>query len=145
MREGDDVQRRVDEISAGSFGRAETLSGQLSGQVGRVFCHERVLSEFTERLLETLETGGAAGEPLALIDREASRTLRPADVRDRNFASAPANLAWRLSSVELLPCASSASHDGLPGPVHHRSSSDEQRIMASAWSHRSELFSYASL
>ena len=53
--------------------RERTLSGQGGGHVGRVFCHERVFSAFTEALLLKLER---APEPLPLIDRAAAESMR---------------------------------------------------------------------
>jgi len=63
------VEDSAREIVDLAFGRASTLSGQRSGQVGRVFCPERLHSRFTGALLSTLDASRAAAEPLPLVDR----------------------------------------------------------------------------
>ncbi len=67
VREEDDPERAAQRICRGAFGAAETLSGQRAGQIGRVICHERVFSSFTEALLETHDELGE--DRCALVDR----------------------------------------------------------------------------
>lgn len=43
------------QVWAGAFDPIGTLSGQRDGQIGRVFCDERRLSEFTSALLEQID------------------------------------------------------------------------------------------
>ncbi len=58
---GDDPAERARAVAAAAFDPVAALSGQRAGHVGRVFCHERRLSAFTEALLERLGTLSAAG------------------------------------------------------------------------------------
>lgn len=58
---GDDPVERAVEIAAAAFDPVAALSGQRAGHLGRVFCHERRLSAFTEALLKDLE--GRASAP----------------------------------------------------------------------------------
>lgn len=65
-------------VVAGAFGRGTTLTGQLPGALGRVFCPARLFSRFSELLLERLETDAAARAPVPQIDEEASARVRAA-------------------------------------------------------------------
>lgn len=71
----DDPERRAREVARAAFGRLETLSGQLDGQVGVVHVHARRLSRFTEALLRALEHEGLADPPAAFVDPSLSRHL----------------------------------------------------------------------
>lgn len=51
----DDPAEAAQRIALLAFDPVASLSGQLEGQVGRVMCHERHFSHFTEALLEELE------------------------------------------------------------------------------------------
>lgn len=67
VREEDDPERAAQRVCTEAFGAAETLSGQRAGQIGRVICHERVFSSFTEALLEAVDELGE--DRCALVDR----------------------------------------------------------------------------
>ncbi len=53
--EGDDPAAAATEAYDRAFGAVRALSGQRAGQVGRVICHQRLFSTFTEALLERME------------------------------------------------------------------------------------------
>jgi len=72
----EDVARAAATTIERAFGRATSLSGQRSGQVGRVFCPERLFSRFTQELLAQLEAHESAREPLPLVDRAAQEHVR---------------------------------------------------------------------
>jgi aldehyde dehydrogenase (NAD+) len=93
----DDPAERAEAVALAALGRAETLGGQLPGQQGRVRCHPRRLSEFTEALLAVLD-----GDP-ALAD------LPPALDPD---------LPQALLAVRQLGLDEGATliHEGRPGP-----------------------------
>ncbi|MFT7667524.1 MAG: acyl-CoA reductase-like NAD-dependent aldehyde dehydrogenase [Planctomycetota bacterium] len=56
--EHDDPVQAAGEAYEGAFGAQRAFSGQRAGQIGRVICHERLLSEFTAALLACIaETG----------------------------------------------------------------------------------------
>jgi len=76
--EDEDLARVADEIVDAAFGRVRTLSGQLDGQLGRVWCAERAFSELTERLLEALERSSDVARPLPQVDEEAVERVRRA-------------------------------------------------------------------
>jgi len=61
-----------------AFGRARTLSGQLPGALGRVFCPARRFSAFSEALLAVLEASEAMRAPLAQVDPAAAARVRAA-------------------------------------------------------------------
>ncbi len=61
-----------------AFGRGATLTGQLPGALGRVFCPARLFSRFSELLLEQLERSPAARAPVPQIDEEANARARAA-------------------------------------------------------------------
>ena len=64
--EGDAPALRARELALKAVGRSGTLSGQLPGQVGRVICHQRLFSRFSEEFLHGLEAGsGSAPERTA--------------------------------------------------------------------------------
>jgi acyl-CoA reductase-like NAD-dependent aldehyde dehydrogenase len=52
---GDDPLAAAQLVYERAFGAVHALSGQRAGQVGRVLCHERNVSAFTEALLARLE------------------------------------------------------------------------------------------
>lgn len=72
------LEESVELVIERAFGRVTTLSGQLPGQVARVFCPQRQHSRFTEILLDRLAKSAAARAPLAQIDREAEARVRAA-------------------------------------------------------------------
>lgn len=54
---------RARELVLKALGRSGTLGGQMPGQVGRVICHQRLFSRFSEEFLHGLEAGlGSAPE-----------------------------------------------------------------------------------
>jgi hypothetical protein len=55
-----DPELAAREVWLGAFDPVKTLSGQRAGQIGRVFCDERRLSEFTAALLERVDAGANA-------------------------------------------------------------------------------------
>jgi len=61
-----------------AFGRSGTLSGQLPGQVGRVVCHQRLFSRFSEELLRSLEAAPDARCPVPAIDGDLPEHVRRA-------------------------------------------------------------------
>ncbi len=75
---GRDLEASAALVVDGAFGRASTFSGQLPGQIARVWCPERRHSRFTELLLGELEASEAARAPLPQIDREAETRVRTA-------------------------------------------------------------------
>ncbi len=72
----DDPEAAASDVLDGAFSRVPSLSGQRDGQVGRVFCDERVLSRFTAALLARLDDGRERRDPVPLIDREAARAVQ---------------------------------------------------------------------
>ncbi len=61
---GADPVRAAEAVLAHAFGREETHSGQLAGQLGRVRVEPRLLSRFTAALLEGLARGAELTPPL---------------------------------------------------------------------------------
>ena len=59
-----------------AFGRATALSGQRTGSIGRVICHQRLFSRFTTELLALLDRSPDAAHPLRAIDAEATAHMR---------------------------------------------------------------------
>ena len=53
--EADDPEDAAAEVCDGAFDSAAALSGQGSGTIVRVLCHQRLFSSFTEALLEELD------------------------------------------------------------------------------------------
>ena len=58
--EGEDPAARARDVALKAVGRSDTLSGQMPGQVGRVICHQRLFSRFSEELLHDLEATSAS-------------------------------------------------------------------------------------
>lgn len=79
-----------------AFGRGTTLTGQLPGALGRVYCPARLFSRFTELCLERLEAG-LAGAAVAQIDDEAVARVRA---------------AWELGLDEGATCIAGGDGDG---------------------------------
>ncbi len=73
VERGQDLERRAEQVVQQAFGRLSVLSGQLPGQVGRVFCDESCFSEFTEAVVAQVDR---LPRPLPLIDREAVGQVR---------------------------------------------------------------------
>jgi len=51
-----------------AVGRSSTLSGQCPGQVGRVYCHQKLFSRFQEELLALLEGSSDVRRPVPLVE-----------------------------------------------------------------------------
>jgi acyl-CoA reductase-like NAD-dependent aldehyde dehydrogenase len=60
----------------GAFGRATTLSGQRTGQIGRAFCPAPLSSAFGAALRAALAQDRAALDPLGSIDARALERAR---------------------------------------------------------------------
>lgn len=78
VRRDDDLGAAAAHVVEEAFGRRRTLSGQLPGRVGRVRCHRRVLSAFTEALLERIEEQRGREEAVGLVDRAAWTSMEEA-------------------------------------------------------------------
>jgi hypothetical protein len=74
--EGDDPLERAAELALKAFGRSATLTGQWPGQVGRIICHQRLFSRFSEQFLHGLET--APEPPAPAIDGDLPGYVRGA-------------------------------------------------------------------
>jgi len=76
-----DPERALEESAAEvlerAFGRGSTLTGQLPGALGRVYCPARLFSRFSDLCLERLEAN-FVGAPVAQIDDEAVVRVRAA-------------------------------------------------------------------
>lgn len=68
VRSGSDPDGAAEEVVRRGFGAIETWSGQAEGSVGRVLCHERIFSRFSDALLGTLDELATEGKALAAID-----------------------------------------------------------------------------
>lgn len=68
VRRDDDPALAAERVCRGAFSAVEALSGQRAGQIGKVLCHIRHFSAFTEALLEEVDALGEEG--CALFDRE---------------------------------------------------------------------------
>lgn len=66
--EGADVASEAAAVVQKALGRCVTLSGQLPGQVGRIYCHQRLFSRFQEELLDLLEGSADAARPVPLVE-----------------------------------------------------------------------------
>lgn len=60
------------------LGRSSTLTGQMPGQVGRVVCHQRLFSRFSEELLQCLEAAPDAQRPVPDIEGDLPEHVRRA-------------------------------------------------------------------
>jgi len=76
VRAADDPDDRARGLFEKALGRSSTLSGQLPGQVGRVLCHELVLSRFTEALLATYDDAYRGEPPVAAVDGRAQAQVQ---------------------------------------------------------------------
>lgn len=74
VRAAEDPEQAAREVALGALGRAQALSGQREGQVGRVVVHRRLFSRFSAALLAEVDRLSAdpAGT-LALLDPELPR------------------------------------------------------------------------
>lgn len=129
----DDFDLSARRVVDAAFGRSRTLFGQRAGQVGRVFCPERIHSRFTARLLEVLESDRVATDPLPLIDKAAVRTVRASwsGALDRGATMifggrSPADDVGHRASRRVLPTvftnaeiAGGGELDDRPEPVLH--------------------------
>lgn len=68
VRSGSDPDGAAEEVVRRGFGALETWSGQAEGSVGRVLCHERIFSRFSEALVGTLAELQSEGKALAALD-----------------------------------------------------------------------------
>ena len=59
-----------------ALGRSSTLSGQFPGQVGRIYCHQRLFSRFSLQLLHLLED--APDQPVPLVEDDLFEHVRRA-------------------------------------------------------------------
>lgn len=73
-----DLAASAREVVERAAGRGTTLSGQLSGALGRVFCPARAFSRFSAELLVALEASAAWRAPASQIDETAVLRLRAA-------------------------------------------------------------------
>ena len=76
LRATDDLDARAEEVERRSFGRSETFSGQLPGQLARVVCPERAFSRFTELLLARLRRSADVLRPIPLVEKGSADLLR---------------------------------------------------------------------
>ena len=76
VRAADDPAQRARALFEKALGRSSTLTGQLPGQVGRVLCHELVLSSFTEALLAAYDDEYRNEPPVPQIDTRALNQAR---------------------------------------------------------------------
>jgi aldehyde dehydrogenase (NAD+) len=76
VEEDADLARAATDVVQRAFGRSATLSGQRPGHVGRVLCHRKVFSAFTELLLATMQTSPDVRDPVPLVDSQAFNQLR---------------------------------------------------------------------
>jgi hypothetical protein len=74
----DDPRERAEAAALLALGRAESLSGQLPGRVGRIRCHPRRFSQLTTALLALLESSPAFAHPLPPFEPEARAELERA-------------------------------------------------------------------
>lgn len=65
------------EVLERAFGRGTTLTGQLPGALGRVFCPAHLFSRFSELCLERLEASPVPA-PVPQIDQQAAARVRAA-------------------------------------------------------------------
>lgn len=79
--EGDRPGPAARRIARAAFGRAETLSGQLFGAVGRVLCHELRFAELSAELVRGLEGAWRDRPPVPLVEPATER--RAAEVLGR--------------------------------------------------------------
>ncbi len=70
VRSGSDPDGAAEEVVRRAFGALESWSGQAEGSVGRVLCHQRIFSRFTEALLATLDELVGEGGGLPALDPE---------------------------------------------------------------------------
>jgi hypothetical protein len=73
---GEDPTERAGELVRKALGRSDTLSGQWPGQVGRIICHQRLFSRFSEEFLHGLEA--ASERPAPAIDADLPAYVRRA-------------------------------------------------------------------
>lgn len=115
VRAGDDPEAAAREAAQRAFGRVRALSGQRAGALGRVVCHERVLSRFTAALLSAIEA--LPGPPLALLERATREHLAAARALGLDEGATPllsepdltrlvfTNVDARLELARLARCA----------------------------------------
>lgn len=72
-----DVEANARSVALQAFG-ANTMGGQLPGQVARAFVAQKIYSPFVEALLECMDSIGELRDTVPLIDREAARRTQKA-------------------------------------------------------------------
>ncbi len=75
---GHPLEESVAEVLERAFGRGTTLTGQLPGALGRVFCPARQFSRFSDLCLARLEESPVARAPVPQIDEDAAERVRAA-------------------------------------------------------------------
>ena len=70
VRASDDPALAASEVADRFIARSSTLFGQLPGSTGRVLCHERVFSRFSEELLVLLERSPALARPVPFLEAD---------------------------------------------------------------------------
>jgi acyl-CoA reductase-like NAD-dependent aldehyde dehydrogenase len=70
VAEGCDPAAEAAHVVERSLSPSATLFGQLPDAVGRVLCHQRRLSAFTEELLARLDAAPALAEPIAAVEAD---------------------------------------------------------------------------
>jgi acyl-CoA reductase-like NAD-dependent aldehyde dehydrogenase len=74
----DDLAGAARDVVTAAFGRARTLSGQLPGQVTRVFVARPVFARFGEELLAVHDVDPDCADPVPPVDRAATERWRAA-------------------------------------------------------------------
>jgi acyl-CoA reductase-like NAD-dependent aldehyde dehydrogenase len=78
VRRAADPAEEAERVVEQAFGRSCTLSGQFPGQIGRVLCHQRLFSRFSEELLARLERSPDVRAPAPLIEEDLLEHLQGA-------------------------------------------------------------------
>jgi acyl-CoA reductase-like NAD-dependent aldehyde dehydrogenase len=129
VQKDDDLVRAAHEVVRRAFGRSETLSGQRHGRIGRVLCHNRVFSTFSEEVLLALETTADINDPVPMVDGRALGSLRLLwelgldEGATMIFGGEPFAGAARVPSGSS---AGGASGGGKPGVAGARRSNDRR-------------------
>lgn len=116
--EGDDPARAAGELALKALGRSGTLSGQLPGQVGRVICHQRLFSRFSEEFLHGLEDGPVPdlGPPVPAIEGDLPAYVRRAWALGLDEGATPIHGGEPLVRAAAAPGTAPGAVDG-PAPA----------------------------
>jgi acyl-CoA reductase-like NAD-dependent aldehyde dehydrogenase len=116
--EGDDPARAAGALALKALGRSGTLSGQLPGQVGRVICHQRLFSRFSEEFLHGLEDGPvpALGPPVPAIEGDLPAYVRRAWALGLDEGATPIHGGEPLVRAAAAPGTAPGVADG-PAPA----------------------------